>query len=227
MILLLVSIVSLAAATIMSIFAWQVARQERLRSRARVERLAEEITSARAVPRIRAVVGGTLEGPPGGSFLESAAAQSGSSLGVRFAIGALILAGVIALIVAMSGGSPTAPVQRRPSPGAPEGQASQLPIELVALGQERTSGGLTVRGVVRNPPAGAKIGPVTATVLLFDHGGGFLGSGRSALETPVLVPGGESTFSVTVQTTSEVERYRVGFRAGDQPVLHVDRRSQR
>jgi hypothetical protein len=235
MFLLVVTIASLIVATVMSVVAWQIAREERRRSRARIEKLAQEIEGAQQVPRIRAVAGsattGTLrsvinpEIPAAGNLFQNAPPESGSRHAIRFAIGALIVASVIALVVVMSSGSPTAPLQPRQSGASLQGQASPSPIALVALGHERTATGLIVRGVVRNPqPAGSKVGPITAVVFLFNREGGFLGSGRATLEPPVLVPGGESTFSVGVPTTSEVERYRVSFRVGDQMVPHVDRR---
>ena len=52
-----------------------------------------------------------------------------------------------------------------------------VPLELVALGHERDGDRLTVRGVVRNPAAGAEIDGVTAVVFLFNRDGGFLASG--------------------------------------------------
>jgi hypothetical protein len=236
MFLLVVTIVSLIAATIMSVVAWQIAREERRRSRARIEQLAREIDGAQPVPRIRAVAGSTTTGalraavnpdlPSAGSLFQNAPAESGSRHAIRFAIGALLVASVIALVVVMSSGSPTTSIQTRQSGAPPQGQASRQPIELVALGHERTAHGLIVRGVVRNPTAASNVGPITAVIFLFNHEGGFLGSGRAALDTPVLASGGESTFSVTIPTTSDVERYRVSFRLGDQMVPHVDRRDR-
>jgi hypothetical protein len=236
MFLLLVTIVSLLAATIMSIVAWLVSREERRRSRARIEKLAEEISEDRAAPRIRAVVGSADMRSSRSAFgvgtqatsnlFQSAPVHAGSHHAIRLAIGGLVVATVIALVVVMSGGSRAVPAAARPAGGTPDVQISSRPIELVALGHERNANGLIVRGVVRNPTSGSKVGPMTAVVFLFDHDGGFLASGRGALESPVLVPGGESTFSVTVPTASKVERYRVSFRVGDQMVPHVDRRGR-
>jgi hypothetical protein len=234
MFLLIVTIVSLIAATIMSVVAWQMAREERRQSRARVEKLAQEIEGAQSVPRIRAVAGstavGTLRGgvnadlPSTANLFRSAPPEPGTRHALRLAIGALFVAGAIAVVVVMSSGSPTSTVQTRPSGNTPQAQAAINPLELAALGHERTANGLIVRGVVRNPTFGSKVGPITAVVFVFNHDGGFLGSGRGALESPVLVPGGESTFSVTVPTTSDIERYRVSFRVGDHMVPHIDRR---
>ncbi len=100
------------------------------------------------------------------------------------------------------------------------------PLELVALGHERDGDRLTVRGVVRNPSDGAEVDRTTAVVFLFNREGGFVGSGRAAIEAASLVPGGESGFMVTVSGTSDVTRYRVSFRTEDRVVPHVDRRDQ-
>jgi hypothetical protein len=67
---------------------------------------------------------------------------------------------------------------------------------------------------------------LVAVVFLFDRDGGFITSGRAALESSALIPGGESTFVVTVPATAEVGRYRVSFRADDRVISHVDRRNR-
>jgi hypothetical protein len=41
---------------------------------------------------------------------------------------------------------------------------------------------------------------------------------------PVLAPGSETAFVVTVPHANEVGRYRVSFRSDDRVVPHVDRR---
>jgi len=61
--------------------------------------------------------------------------------------------------------------------------------------------------------------------ILFDRDGGFLASGRAALDSPALIPGGESPFAVIVRTDGDVARYRISFRSGDRIVAHVDRRA--
>jgi hypothetical protein len=66
---------------------------------------------------------------------------------------------------------------------------------------------------------------LTAVVFVFDRRGGFLSSGRAAVESAALIPGGESTFAVTIPGAEEVARYRVSFRSGDRIVAHVDKRN--
>jgi len=61
-------------------------------------------------------------------------------------------------------------------------------------------------------------------VFLFNRDGGFLTSGRATVESPSLVPGGETRFSVAVPAAGDVGRYRVSFRTDDRVVPHIDRR---
>jgi hypothetical protein len=101
---------------------------------------------------------------------------------------------------------------------------TDMPLDLVALGHERDGDRLIVRGVVRNPPSGTAFDEVTAVVFAFNADGGFVASGRAALETRALGPAGESTFVVTVPDAGSAARYRVSFRSGDRIVPHLDRR---
>ena len=105
-------------------------------------------------------------------------------------------------------------------------QVSQtLPLQLIALGHEREADSLVVRGVLRNPSNGAEVDALTAVVMLFNHDGGLIGSGRAAVEASKLLPGGETAFVVTVPGAGNVERYRVSFRNNEHVVPHVDQRS--
>jgi hypothetical protein len=100
----------------------------------------------------------------------------------------------------------------------------EAPLELVALRDERSSDQLTIHGVVRNPARGAEIDHVIAVVLVFNEQGGFLTSGRAALDTSALAPGGESAFAVSIPGAATVGRYRVSFRDDARVIPHVDRR---
>jgi hypothetical protein len=84
---------------------------------------------------------------------------------------------------------------------------------------------LTVRGVLRNPAGGTEIEQLTAVVLLFNREGGYIASGRAAVGTAKLSPGGETTFMVTIAGAPDVQRYRVSFRTARDVVPHVDVRS--
>jgi hypothetical protein len=94
----------------------------------------------------------------------------------------------------------------------------------MALGHERDADSLTVRGVLRNPANGKALGQLTAVVLLFNHDGGLVTSGRAAVQAPTLEPGAETTFVITIPGVADVGRYRVSFRTEDGVVPHVDRR---
>lgn len=116
-----------------------------------------------------------------------------------------------------AGTTVTAPVTAAPAAG--------MPVELVSLGHERTEAGLVIRGLVRNPAAASTRTGTVASVFLFDEAGGFLGSGRSVLDTPTLTPGDEAGFEVTLPGNAKVRRYRVTFRAADGTVVpHLDKR---
>ena len=231
--LLIVTLTSMLLAAIMSVIAWRIAGDERRRSEARVAVLAAEIHEAPPV-RIALVahVGPArpatrrwdeeLELRPAfaATHLFAPASSSGSRSAIVFAVGALVLCASVAFAILLSGRVHRVRQVVNPVAVAP----AAIPLELVALGHQRDAGQLTVRGVVRNPPAGTDRDRLTAVVFLFTADGGFLTSGRAAFESPGLHPGGESTFVVTVPGAVEVGRYRVSFRTDDHIVPHVDRR---
>ncbi len=100
-------------------------------------------------------------------------------------------------------------------------------LELVSMRHARDGRTLTVTGLVRNPASGTPLSEVAALVLAFDRAGEFVASGRGALELPVLQPGEEAPFAVTVTDLADVGRYRVSFRTSAGPLRHVDRRAAR
>jgi hypothetical protein len=102
------------------------------------------------------------------------------------------------------------------------------PLELLSLTASRSGLDLSIAGLVRNPPTGAALDRVAAIVFFFDEAGGFLTSARAPLERPVLAPGDECPFHVTVAAPENTSRYRVSFRAAEGGVVsHVDRRPMR
>ncbi len=220
MFLLIVTLTSMLLAAIMSTIAWRIAGDERSRSEARVAVLAAAIHTAPPAPG--AIEDLELRPVLASAQLFAPALPSGSRSAIVFAIGALALCASVASAIFVSGR-----VQRvrQAAPAAAIAPAA-MPLELVALGHQRDADQLTVRGVVRNPPAGADRDHLTAVVFLFTADGGFLTSGRAALESPGLHPGGESTFVVTVPGAIEVGRYRVSFRTDDRIIPHVDRRHE-
>ena len=180
--------------------------------------------------------------------------RSGSRLAVVFAVGAFVVATAVALTVVAGHGEPFGPGVGSGSPPPPRlwrsadalreggsrtpqtnvaaqatvaGSSTEaVPLELVALEHDRDADRITVRGVVRNPVAGAPLNRLAAVVFLFNRDGGFLMSGRAAVESATLAPGAQSTFIVTAMGASDIGRYRVSFRVDDRIVPHVDRRDR-
>lgn len=251
MLLLLVTLSSMLLAAIMTAIAWRVSHDERRRSDARVAALAAEIhggATVKTVPDLpirraresTAVAAAPARVPaaPVHMFESPTAYATGSRFGVVAAAGVLVVAGVAAAVVVFSGSrgtataasgaaAPNAATAIEPLSGVNSANtAAREPLELVALGHERDGNQLIVRGIVRNPASGVEVDKLTAVVFLFGRDGGFLTSGRAAVASPVLSPGGESTFLVTVPDAADVTRYRVSFRTDDQIVPHVDRRER-
>jgi hypothetical protein len=229
--MLVVALISGALAVTMTVIAWRVVRQDRLRSDARIAALAVDIH------RVNREIAGDLplrQGAPVGDLFASAEpAPRGRSFAAVLGAGALVVGSVVALVVLLTGGAhPVASDLGRPPSGAgstatPSDSTANLhpaPLELIALGHELESDRLTVRGIVRNPPNGAGVNHMTAVVLLFNAEGGFLTSGRAEIKAQGLAPGAEAPFVITVPGATEVGRYRVSFRTEDRVLPHVDRR---
>ena len=82
-----------------------------------------------------------------------------------------------------------------------------------------------MRGLVRNPVSASDRTGLVASVMLLDQAGGFLGSGRTPLETTRLRPGDDVGFAVELPAHKEVRRYRVTFRGVDGGLVpHADKR---
>jgi hypothetical protein len=214
-----VALISIAVAVAMTVIVLRMVWQERQRSAARVAALAAEIHSGgRDLPL-------QDEAPSVAAGEMFAATQPPSPRGV---LGAGVLAfGIAAAIVLAVGATRywTRPDGQSSQPAritAP--QATTETLELLALDHERADDHLTVRGIVRNPARGSEVDHLTAVVLLFNQQGGFLTSGRGAVETAALQPGAEAAFEITVPGAADVGRYRVSFRTDDHVVPHVDRR---
>ncbi|HMD33932.1 MAG TPA: hypothetical protein VKH42_03140 [Vicinamibacterales bacterium] len=243
-VLLTVTLASMVLALVMSVIAWRVAREERDRSDARVANLAAEIHSVApaaaggsrrvdtGAARLKAV---TPAAPQSADLFAAPPAASSSRSVIVVGVGLLVFATAAALIVVLGSGAPSGARARTPSAagraaGVEVGQAAAtapaVPLELVALGHDRDGDTLTVRGVVRNPSNGARVDGVTAVVFMFDRDGGFLGSGRGAIDARTLAPGGDSTFQLTVPGAGNVARYRVSFRTETGIVAHVDKRTR-
>jgi hypothetical protein len=106
--------------------------------------------------------------------------------------------------------------------------SARSPLELLSLRHATDeTGAFVVTGLVQNPPEGATLRGIVATVYLFDSQGRYFASGRAKIEVTSLGAGEESPFVVKIPQTAGVGRYRVGFRLDDGGVVaHVDRRGQ-
>lgn len=229
--LMVITVVSVLIALAMSAVAWRATRAERERSEARIEALARDIHDD---IRFRAV-----DAAPAGSEMFAVAAQSapsGSRWGLAIAVGAFVVASFAALLVVFGGEGPgtrvalasTSPrpsgLQPTPQPVAAQAPA-ELPLELLALAHERDGNQLTVRGVVRNPASSTEMDRLTAVVVLLNRDGDVITTARAVVASPALLPGGESTFTITVPDAGDIGRYRVSFRTGERVIPHVDRRT--
>jgi len=208
--LLIITILSVAVAVVMSIVAWRIAREERRRSDARVEALADEIY-ADELPLV----------PPGDYLPSEAPPRIQRNFLGALAVGVLFVGTVVGLAIIFSDGARDAAVTA-PAAGAEAEARDAGALELLALSNERAGDRLIVRGIVRAQGlAGA--GPIVAVVSAFDRDGGLVASARSPLERAA---GIESNFAVTMAGADALQRYRVSFRRDDRVIAHVDRRNQ-
>jgi len=224
LILIVLTVLSLAAAAVFAVSAWRARAEADERSAARVAALASAIGAE----------AGAGERDPGSERRDhDRIPDPGSRIPVSSMFGtlagssarplrapAIVAAAGAAAIVA--GGA----VLRSGAPAADD-RSSHAPLELVSMRHTREGGTLTVIGLVRNPPTGTPVSNVAAHVVAFDRGGTFVASGRGTLELPVLAPGDEAAFSVTVSALADLGRYRISFRTPAGPLRHLDRRGAR
>lgn len=223
MFLAFLTLVSLLVAIAMTAVAWRMSAEERRRSNMRVAALASDIHDGDFDLRSEASEADGAA-PVGDLFTVAQPAQSGSRFATVIACGVIVVGTLATATLLLSSGSHSAPASAAESRTTPAEQPNSVPLELLALGHDRTGDELTVRGVIRNPSSGVAVDRLTAVVFLFNRDGSFLTSGRATVESPALVPGGESRFVVSVPSAANVGRYRVSFRTDDRVVPHVDRR---
>jgi hypothetical protein len=226
--MVILTLASMILAIVTSAIALRVWSRERQRADARVAALASAIHAPSPAGDLR--LRPDADDRAGMFAVAAQPSASGSHWGIALAAGALVVATIGAAAIVFSGESPSAATPVPAAVAGPPAPASTtptaaVPLELSALTHEREQDQLTVRGVVRNPANGAPMDRLTAVVFLFDREGGFLSSGRASVVPGPLVPGGESTFVVSVPAAGDVARYRVSFRADERVVPHVDRRS--
>jgi hypothetical protein len=205
--LVTITVVSLVLAALSAAVAWRVVRDDRRRSEARVAVLASEIHDQPIVLLPE------HESMPTTMFAD--AEPRGNSRTIIFAGAALVVvaAAIAGALVAGTGED----VQ------APKGARELAPLELVNLAHEQDRDRLTVHGVVRGPWIEAPY-PLAAVVTLFRGDGSVIATERAIVD-PVVAPGRDTKFHVTVSGALEAARFRVSFADADRVVPHVDRRS--
>src|ERR1043166_9047270 len=206
-ILLVVTGISLALAGIMSVAFWRMKREERRRSDARVEMLAsalydDDVDPSKAVARL----------------LETLHAHPWRRQILGTVVGVCAAAAIAGLAAVPARG------MRHKDVAAPA-RTSSAPLELLSLEQERDGERLVVRGIVRNPVDGVERDGLSAVVLLLDHDGDLVSSGRASLPAATLGPGATAPFVVNVTNASGGDRFRLSFRTDARVEPHVDRRT--
>jgi hypothetical protein len=239
-ILLLLTLLAIAAAAVFGVAAWRARTETAQRSAARVAALASALGTdpGSGIGGEGSGIGDRGSGIRGQRFDDSGldwTPDPGSRIPVsqmfasatedRGVLTKPAIATAIAAILLIGGGT----VLRNDGEAAGQAAAgnAHASLELVSMRHARDGRTLTVTGLVRNPAAGAPLSEVAALVFAFDRSGEFVASGRGTLELPVLQPGEEAPFTVTVSDVAEVGRYRVSFRTPAGPLRHVDRRAAR
>jgi hypothetical protein len=228
--LLIITIASLALTIVLGVTVTVILLDNRRRSRARAEVLAEmAAASAPAAGPVSAL--DDFEILPVEPVVSSSDLftphHEPSAWPKRMAVaGAIALVVIVAPVVRPGvqrfGGSTATPPAARV---AAESDTATHLLELLSLKHDQEANALKITGLVQNPRQGAPLTRITATAMLFGSDGTFLASGRAPLDFSTLRPGDESGFVITVPVSAPVARYRVGFRAEDGRIIgHVDRR---
>lgn len=227
--LLVVTVASLALAITMSVVARRAVADERRRAAARVATLS---AAAGIEPRpepLGAAMDATLpaldafatERPPDQVPLQTSFLGAGAQ--TTEVSSQRTLAAAAAVLAVALGGFAYSRLESRP---APPPSAIAAPLELLSLRHDREGSNLSVAGLVRNPEAAALVERLSAVVLLFDAEGTFVSSATAPIDFLKLTAGDESPFVVKVQAPGSVARYRVSFRTDDGTLPHVDRRAE-
>jgi hypothetical protein len=239
-VLLVITVMSLAAAFIMGLAAWRLSRDERARSAARIAALsaaadtadiptpatvdrrpAPIVPSASAAPVVAPWAPARAPAPLGEAFLGSSLASPSSSgqRGLAMAAGVLFITLIVGGYFTVFGGD-------SPSASAAASRGAEAPLELISLRHERQRAELAITGLVRNPAGGYAVEKLAAVVFLFDQQGALVTSARADVDFTTLAPGDESPFVITLAAPPTVARYRVSFRNDAGVVPHIDRRGQ-
>jgi hypothetical protein len=251
MVLIAVTVMSLAMAAAMAAVVMRLLRDERRRSDARVAALSDmaaagsrlrpagtalrrsrpgfsaggqsTVSDARTPDRVADLDLRASASPVAGVSELFAEPEHASPWGRRLAV-----IGMLAAVILATGFVLRSPGASTPPDGVPAAAAAAVPalLELVSLRHAQEEGRLTITGLVQNPHGAPPLERVAATAFAFGPDGTLLASGRARLDFITLGAGDESPFVVSVPVSGHVARYRVGFRAADGSVIaHVDRRS--
>ena len=229
-VLLALTLLSLAAAAVFAMAAWRTRTEAAQRSAARVAALASALGAepGSGIGDVGSGGSGFDRIPDPGSPIPPIpdSLMFASATADRRVLSKPAIATAIGAVLLISGGT----ILR--NDGDAVGQVAvdrdgRAALELVSMRHTREGRTLTVTGLVKNPPAGAPLSGVAVLVFAFDRSGEFVASGRGALDVPALQPGEEVPFAVTVADVADVGRYRVSFRTPAGPLPHVDRRAAR
>lgn len=208
-----VAVLSLATTAALLAYVVFLRRERHEREEARVAALDAAIRGEEMAP---------ASSQPAGLLFEQGSEVEPDS---RFSRWGMTLAGagaVVAVVLAATLWSRTNGTTASEAAGAV--QRNDTPIELISLRHHRDEKGLTVSGLVRNPPDAGMRHNTDVVVSTFDASGKLVASGRSGLVDRALAGGAGSPFSVTIPDGLQVSRYRVSFRHGTRVLPHVDRR---
>ena len=255
-VMLTVTLVSLATAIGTSFLAWRVMRAERLRSDARIAALAADLDAddrerdtrrdhpqPKAAPVLAAVIPApVIPAPPIHEPLIElpiadatvAASQrmfverAGGRSMARVVAGVGVAAAIVVLVIGtlVMTGARSTPA-RAPRPAAAAAEATTTAdVPLELIALGHERE--KDRLTVRGVVRGASTADssLTAVVLLFNREGTEIGSGRTEVAPAGPDPSGERPFMISVRSAGDVGRYRISFRSDDHVVPHIDRRGQ-
>ena len=240
-----VTVISLAMAFAMGIVTWRLTREERRRADARVAALMADLDAAPLTigavdidgrpdrhdglserPRVRSVspverTAPRRHGTPSAPVERSPTGLVGwitrSPVTLRPFLATVAAAMAVTVSVTMLS-------QRSDAPPEDLGAHSPEPIELLSLSHARQGDYLAITGAIRNPSNGIERGQLSVRAIVFDRDGTVVGTGQTPLQGPVLPPGSEAPFTVSLPDAGQINRYRISFMQGQTSVPHIDRR---
>jgi hypothetical protein len=232
--MMIVTLVAVAVAIATSVMAIRLAREERVRSAARVAaltQLAGEFTDETPADRTPRIDFADVEINPGfevAGVSELFTEPSPTSPWARRApiIAAMAVFVLLAVLLFRPSSNASGAGAEPKAATAADANRDPKPLELLSLRHTQDGENLTITGLVQNPRGANPLAKLTATAFFFAADGTFLTSGRAPLDFATLRPGDESGFVISVPAAANVARYRVSFRdENGRVVAHVDRRT--